>query len=323
MVMYKFAAIIFFLFLLSCENEIRVNMDNNGLPVAWCILNMDDSLQQVRLAKSFFPDADYLTRDHLTLEQWNEPVEIYLEEWTNPRQPVIYNFYPSDTIRQDTGFFANPSFQLYETSLKPVPNTLYYLYLWFPERNYYAFASTMTVDQPGILNPASIPGRVITFSGMDDFIVELRTPKNSEYHQFGFVLTIEEHVNGGFSLDHFHFGGQAYEQNSGQTLLYLLNSDRFYRELLNHYDTLSGSDYRYINGLEFAVSSYGSELRLYNQLYDNGSQPWEIQTYSSFKNGFGLFSSVARSRLTNLELSDLTYEILTQDPRYKHLKFVR
>jgi len=64
-------------------------------------------------------------------------------------------------------------------------------------------------------------------------------------------------------------------------------------------------------------------MRLYNQLFNNGSQPWETQTYSSFVNGMGLFSSVAHDRLTNLELSKLTLDIITKDSRYTHMKFIR
>ncbi|MFA6127511.1 MAG: hypothetical protein WC699_09410 [Bacteroidales bacterium] len=319
----KVLIIIFLIVFTSCGNDLTVNMDNEGLPVAYCILDLDDSIQQVRLAKSFFPGKDYRLADHMTLDQWDEPVEIYIEEWANPDQPVIYDFHLADTIRQDTGFFENPSFKLYETCLKPLSNTLYYIYLWFPERSYYAFAATRTASHSEVLNPAAIPGRTVTFSDMDDFIVELRPGLNTEYHQFSFVLTVEEQVGTTFNLGYFNFGGQAYEENTGQILNSQLNSDRFYQNILSRYPPLTGNDYRRITGLEFVVFSYGSELRLYNQLYNNGSQPWEIQSYSSFRNGFGLFSSKAESRVINLELSDLTFQILAADPRYKQLKFIR
>jgi hypothetical protein len=311
------------LLLVSCENEVGVNMDNNGLPVAYCILDRNSTVQTVRLAKSFFPETGYTEADHLTLERWDEPVEIYIEEWSQPDKPVSYDFLPVDTIRQDTGYFTNPSFSLFESAFSPLPNVRYILYLSFPERNYHAFASTTVVDMPSILNPAAIPGRKITFSDADDFVVEIRPPANAGYHQFSFILNVEEHVTNQLRVDHFNFGGQIYKENSEQILIYQLSSARFYSDLLARYDTLTGSDFRRINGLEFVVYSYGTEMMLYNQLYNNGSQPWEIQSYSSFKNGFGLFSSVAHSRLTNLELSKLTYQILTGDSRYKHLNFVK
>jgi len=298
-------------------------MVNDGLPFVYCILDMDDSLQQVRLAKSFFPAKGYDTLGHLTIQRWTEPVEIYIEEWTDTENPVVYNFHQADTIRQDTGYFSNPSFTLYQAALKPVPNVKYFLYLYFPTRNMYTYASTLTIEHPEILTPAAIPGRKITFSDMDDFIVELRLPPNSGFHQFDFIFTIEEHIGSELKIDYFNFGGQTYEANNSQLLLYLLNSSRFYSDLLNRYDTLSGSDYRRITGLEFSTYSYGDEMRLYNQLYNNGSQPWEIQSYSSFKNGFGIFSSKSNKRITNLELSDLTYRLLTSDSRYAHMKFIR
>jgi hypothetical protein len=321
--MKKVALLVGLLVLISCENDIRVNMDDKPVPVTYCILDTEDSVQFVRLARSFIPEAGYSDLDHLELQHWNEPVEIYLEEWAGQDQPVIYDFHRTDTIRQDTGYFANPSFDLYRASMKPLPGVEYYLYLWFPERQYYSYASTLAVGNPVVLNPAAIPGRKVTFSEMDDFIVEFRPPQNSGFHQFSFILTLEEHIGTGFNLDYFRFGAQTYEDNNGEVILSLLNSNRFYANLLQRYDTLRGNDYRRITGLEFVLYSYGKELRLYNQLYNNGSQPWEIQSYSSFRNGFGLFSSISHTRVTNLELSDLTYQTLAGDSRYKHMKLVR
>ncbi len=321
--MDKVWSILLLLLLCSCKNELNVNLDNDGLPVTYCVLDVDDTVQQLRLAKSFFPESGELQQDHMTIKRWEEPVEIYIEEWKDNDHPAVYDFYPADTIRQDTGFFNNPSFSLYQTAFKPLPNTLYYIYLIFPERNYFSFASTVTVDHTEILNPAAIPGRKVTFSDLDDFIVELRPPPNAEFHQFSFLLTVEEYLSTGFNLDYFNFGGQVYEENRGQILNHLLNSDRFYLDLIDRYDELSGDEYRRITGLEFVVYSYGTELRLYNRLYNNGAQPWEIQSYSSFKNGFGLFSSKSKSRTANLEFSNLTWDLLTGDSRYKPLKFIK
>ena len=41
--------------LFSCENELDIDMDIDGVPVVYCVLDMDDTSQVVRLAKSFFP----------------------------------------------------------------------------------------------------------------------------------------------------------------------------------------------------------------------------------------------------------------------------
>lgn len=319
----RIIGIILLLLLISCSNEVLVNMDNEGVPVVYCILDMDDSVQEVRLAKSFLPDEQNPIQKGMSMARWDEPVEIYLEEWIDQTKPVIYEFNPINSVHQDTGFFATPSFQLYQASLKPVEHAVYYLYLWFPERNYYAYASTQAIAHTEIISPAAIPGRKVTFSDIDNFTVEIKPNGNSEYHQFDFQLEIEEHAGNETVMSDFYFGGQQNQEYDGQTMSITLNSRRFYMELLNRYDTLSGSAYRSINGLEFLVYSYGPEMRLYNLLYDNGLQPWEIQSYSSFKNGFGLFSSKATSRVPNLELSSLTYDILTGDSRYKHLKFVR
>jgi hypothetical protein len=311
------------LLLLSCENEVRINRNDPPVPVAYCILDLDDSVQFVRLARSFLPDSGSTAQEHPTLENWNEPVEIYMEEWVDAGNPKLYDFTPVDTVRQDTGFFSRPSFSLYQSEFRPLPGVTYYLYLWFPDRGYHAFATTTTVEKPQLINPVAVPGRKITFSDPDDFIVEFRSPAHSGYHQFSFILTIEETLNRGFDLNYFEFGSQSVTDNSDEVVVALLNSARFYDNLLQRYDTLGTGEFRRITGTEFVLCSYGNELRLYNQLYNNGAQPWEIQSYSSFRNGFGLFSSRARARVANLELSDLTWQILTSDARYTHLKFVR
>lgn len=311
------------LIMISCDNEININMDNEGLPVVYCILDVDQTVQYVRLAKSFFPEEGYWKEDHLTIDRWDEPVDIYIEEWKTTDGPVIYPFKPTTSVVQDTGYFSAPSFDLYESAFKPDTNTLYYLYLWFPEQKRYAYASTLTVGHPDIIDPMPIPGRTITFSDLDDYIVQFKTPVNSGYHPFSFTFNIEEWLAEGFRTDHFDYGGNVFELIGNQVVVYLMNSDNFYRNLMERYDTLTGGQYRRIASLEFRIRSFGKEVAIYNNLFNNGFQPWEIQTYSSFRNGFGLFSSVAQVRVTNLELSDLTYQTLIQDPRYKHMKFVR
>ncbi len=228
-----------------------------------------------------------------------------------------------DRVRQDTGYFNTPSFQLYEAVFEPFPNTEYILYLYFPERDYYCYARTLTVDHPNIMDPAYIPGRGVTFSDLDDYVVTFRPSENSEFHQYSFILKIEEHKDSEFNIDYFDFGSSVYEYNSKQIISSRLSSARFYKNLLERYQGLNEGDFRKIISLEFIIYSYGREMRFYNQLYNNGSQPWEAQTYSSFVNGQGIFSSVAHDRLTNLELSKLTLDLLTQDPRYEHMKFVR
>lgn len=309
--------------LFSCENELEINMDIDGVPVVYCVLDMDDTSQVVRLAKSFFPEKDYWKYDQLEIETWNEPVDIYIEEWSNGGRPNIYDFAKINRVRQDTGFFGVPSFLLFEAIFKPLPDTEYFLYLYFPERNYYAYARTKTVDHPDILDPAYIPGRAVTFSDMDDYVVQFRPSQNSEFHQFSFILKIDEHSGNGFNVDYFDFGSATYESNTTQIITSRLSSARFYKNLMERYDSLGEGDYRRISSLEFIIYSFGREMRLYNQLYDNGTQPWETQTYSSFVNGMGIFSSVAHDRLTNLKLSKLTLDILTKDSRYEHMKFIR
>ena len=309
--------------LFSCENELDINMDIDGVPVVYCVLDMDDTSQVVRLAKSFFPEKDYWKYDHLEVERWDEPVEIYIEEWSDPNVATIYQFNELNRVRQDTGYFNSPSFQLYETIFTPLPNTEYILYLYFPQRNVYTYARTLTVDHPNIMDPAYIPGRGVTFSDLDDYVVQFRPSANSEFHQFSFIMSVEEHRASEFSVDYFDFGSSAFESNTDQIITRRLSSARFYKNLLEKYPALNEGDFRKVTSLEFIIASFGREMRLYNQLYSNGSQPWEIQTYTSFVNGQGLFSSVAHDRLTNLELSKLTLDILTEDPRYEHMKFIR
>jgi hypothetical protein len=321
--MKRYLLPVMLLALSACSNELRVNMDTGSLPVVYCILNLDDSVQFVRLAKSFFPEPGYGAEPHLDVQRWEGPVEIYLEEWKDPLAPEIHEFYPSDTIRQDTGYFNRPSFRLFESSFRPAPDTPCYLYVFFPGSDLHTWAYARTVGHPVVVTPDEIPGRRITFSDKDNFTVQIRPPVNSGYHSFSFYFTVEEHLADGLNVDYFPFGASAYNESSGQLLVYQLNSNRFYSDLLERYAPLDGDSYRQITGLEFIDYSFGIEMKLYNQLYRNGTQPWEIQTYSSFSNGFGLFSSVARSRITNLELSALTLDILTTDPRYKSLKFIR
>lgn len=283
--------------LFSCESDFNPNTLSEPIPVVYCLLDLNDSIQEVRLAKTFSPDRESLEQLPIKLDKWDEFTNVYIEEYCQGEESNIYFFtLRTQAISQDSGLFRSPSFQIYESAFNPKPDTRYNLYVFLEKSGIHCYATTRTVNAPRIIDPAPIPGRKVSFSPYDDYQILFYPPKNSGYHECFFQF-------GGWT-----FGRQLTQEPKEQGTFVNLSSERFFKTL-----PASGAFSR----SEFHLISYGQEMGLYNQLFRQTNEPWENQSYSSFQNGIGLFSSRIHQRLSNLMISDVTLRLIQEDFQFE------
>ncbi|MCK5820982.1 MAG: DUF4249 family protein [Bacteroidales bacterium] len=283
--------------LFSCESDFNPNTTSEPIPVVYCLLDLNDSIQEVRLAKTFSPDRNALEQLPIKLEGWHEPANIYVEEYISGEEFNTYFFtLRTQVISQDSGLFQSPSFQIYESTFKPKPDTHYNLYVFLEDSDIHCYATTKTISAPRVIDPASIPGRKISFSQYDDYLIHFYPPKNSAYHECY------------FQFDNWTFGRQLTQEPKEQGTFVNLSSERFFKTL-----PPSGTFER----SEFHIISYGQEMGLYNHLFLQTNEPWENQSYSSFLNGIGLFSSRIHQRISNLATSDVTLKLIQEGYQFE------
>lgn len=285
--------IVFTVLFLACESEFDPNTNTEAIPVVYCLLDLNDSIQEVRLSKTFSPNSGTFDQSKIELELWDESADIYVEEENTLGESNIYFFSPStQSAAQDTGIFESPSFELFTSTFKPKPNTVYHLYVFLKESGIHCFANTTTVSSPRIIDPAPIPGRKISFSQYDDYQIHFYPSKNSAYHELY------------FQFDSWNFEKIVFQEPKDQATFVSFSSERFFNQIPSNGD---------FENSEFHLISYGQEMAFYINLFRNNGGPWENQTYSSFLNGVGLFSSRIHQRISNLKLSPITLELLQND----------
>jgi len=79
---------------------------------------------------------------------------------------------------------------------------------------------------------------------------------------------------------------------------------------------------RELIGMEFTLVAGGQELGM--SLRTTDIRDFTLDNdFTNVDNGIGLFSSIARTWVTNLKFSDLTYEAIANDSALKPLNFKR
>lgn len=287
----------------ACQvNFDPADRESNPLPVVYCLLDLNDSIQYVRLSGTFIPEEAGLAEPPYTTETWNEDILIYLEEMKEDQSQQIYFFEPSENdAHQDSGLFQTPSFRLYEARLTPQPETVYRLYVFLNESQLHCFSETRTVGMPRIADPSRIPGRQVSFSAYDDYKVHYYTPANSAFQVAWFSF-------GDWSFSKSQYGSA---QEDGRFIT--LSSERFFKEL--HPD----ADFSYP---EFHLLCYGEELAIYNQLEAGAEGLFTPLNFNSIINGTGLFSSKIQVSISNLELSEITRNLISNNFQLTGNRFI-
>jgi len=283
----------FLLFSWACTTEFNPYSEQKSQAVTYCILDLNDSLQTLRLSRTFTINKDYINQESKSIESWNEEAEIYIEENPGRADSRIYYFHlKEDFNQQDSGYFTPTTFQIYESQFLPKPETQYSLYVFIKSEGIHCYATTSTVGVPVVNDPLPIPGREISFSQFDDYLVHFYPPVNSSYHDCY------------FEFDQWIFGRSVIKGPQENGVFLNLSSERFFRDI---------SALASITRTSFHIYSYGEELALYNNLYSESLNPWEVQSYSTFQNGVGLFSSKYHHWIPNLEISEITQELINQE----------
>lgn len=292
--MKQFTAILLLLVVAGCQAEFDpADRLAKPTPVVYCILNLNDSVQSVRLSGTFVPKTNELAHPPYNPNNWKEETEIYLEEISPKEEPVIYYFQETEPqVNQDSGLFQSPSFTMYQAFLRPKPETLYRLYVFLKETGTHCFSETTTVGIPVIVDPARIPGRELSFSAYDDYLVHFYTPANSAFQVASFAF-------GEWNFFRNYYGST---QEGGRFLAF--SSERFFAELNQHADFSSP---------EFSLTCYGEEVALYNQVFAGSPDIFTPLNFNSITNGAGLFSSSIQVKVSNLTVSNRTLELIDQD----------
>lgn len=320
-----FAGLASCLLLLSCNNEFDLETRGDPVPVVYCLLNPDGHVQYVRLGRSFLPDPKNPEAPPVADSTiWNLPVEVYMEEWIAGRPARTIFFEPIEAPVKDTGFFPTEGLRVYSAHFSPTILTTYRLYVHFPDDQRILSATTNVPGWPIIYDPMEIPGRRINFQSGLSYTIRWLSAENAGIYQGFFDLYYEEDFEGNQELHQITISSDPalYLASSNEDLQRTLNGERFFDQILRDVPVREGAVRRVVN-LRFRFYTGGEELGLY---VSPELQPTTIANnlnlYTNFDNGIGLFSTLQVTYVNNLQLSSTTLDQLANGSQTGHLGFV-
>ncbi len=307
----------------ACGNEVDIYTLGEPTPVVYCLLDPGSASQYVRIGRSYqgdsslilhTPDADSLT--------WDTPVEVYIEEYSANNLIQTYRFNPDLTLSKDSGFFDQSALRIYSAIFKPVPGNQYQLYAYFPDLNKMVSGRTTSHGVPQIVDPAPIPLRKINFEAGQPFMIRWYPGEYSGVYESIFRIHYQDSSASGnqFKSADYSSGG-IYDLRTNQLLDHVMGGQRFFKDMAEQIPVIQDVS-RKIISLEFIMISGGLDLSfLYKSSIESGTNFTNFGDYTNLVNGIGIFSSRNVSRVSNLELSNVTIDELAHGALTVKLNF--
>ena len=311
------------LFLQSCEEDIQLYSSPEFVPVVYCLLNPQDSIQTVRVSRVF--------QNRNQLSDWEQTYNRYLSDSTNRiyiesiaenGDRTIIDFSYSQPFRtcNDTLFTCT---DLYTCKLKPSHLIDYSLFVFFPETKTMASGKIKPVAPVQLIDPAIVPGRKMVIDPSQAYVIRWLGSLGVAYYQGIFHINYlekkaDEIVSKTISMPlnailQYPDEGVFSQNVSGTTLL---------RTLVDSIPVLDSVSRKIIN-FDFTFIYGGTELALFS---NSGINPLglsdRVSDFSNLDNARGVFSSISRLHVYGIPLSDQSIDTISMNPLTKNLNFI-
>ena len=122
-------AISIFCCLFSCQKEFTVTSEKQESYAVYCILNLKDSAQYVRINRIFLSSDDpaqyFQAPDSVNIH--TEDFEVSLQPFTEGNPENIILLHPSEDHQKEDGLFSTLNYKTFKTSQYLLPNRIYQL----------------------------------------------------------------------------------------------------------------------------------------------------------------------------------------------------
>jgi len=306
----------------QCAEEIDLEGDLKSVPVVYCLLDLNSDNQLVRISRTWLPDPENPVlppaADSLII---SEPAEVYIEKWVENVPAGTYLF-TKTTLAKDSGYFPGKGQDVYLANFKPDTSLRYVLYVYFPGLKKVLSAETVTTKFPIPEDPRGDLPREITITRDRGYTTRWFSVQNAGCYQGIFTLNYLEKISESYA---FHQISWPFDNviidRTDELIAQELNPDRFFNVLIQNIP-INPDAQRELIGMEFTLIAGGQELGI--SLRTSDIRDFALDNdFTNVDNGIGLFSSIARTRVTNLKFSDLTFEAIASDSALIPLNFRR
>ncbi|MCX6227295.1 MAG: hypothetical protein NTV01_21545 [Bacteroidia bacterium] len=308
----------------SCEENVQVFAPTEFIPVVYCLLNPEDTVQSVRVSRVF--------QDKRSRSEWDNEYDQYLADTLNriyietidiSGAHVTTHFKWIEQIRPaNDSVFARTD--LFTSKLMPSYSTVYQLYVYYPEIKKMVSGIITTLTRIQLVDPAIVPGRKMVIAPTQPYELRWYSFGESQYFQ-GIVDVnyLEEEID------------QIVAKSIRMTLRPVLESrndvinsqninGRQFLMTLRDQIPVQADVRRKMADLDFTFYFGGPELALF---VNSGLNPkgavGQVVDFTNLDNARGLFSSISSIRIPGVPLAEQTIDTIALHELTRNLNFLR
>jgi len=306
---------------LSCETGIDVIDDSGAVPIVYCILNQDDSVQHLRISRSYLSTNGLIppgSSDSLTI-----PGEVNLSiEVVENKQVTDHYLFEPISIQKDSGFFPSDVNGIYQGIFSIKENTLYRLIVEIQEWDYVSYSSFVTVGDFQLVDPSYPEVRDIHMLEDHNPVIHWTRSLNAAVYQVGIRVhyqeMIAEQIDSKSLL--FLFTTTFYRDDPGSFYSYSINSNQFYKRMAESI-RIDPAYLRKITGIDICVIAGSESVGVYMTTQES-QDPFQVFDYTNMINGLGIFGSCKTIEARGFKLDDQSLDSLAYGKMTKSLNFL-
>ena len=313
----KYLFVILLSLLFACEPEVDAIYEAPTIPVVYCLLCEQDSLNNsLILTKTIAGQRDAGKMSKILDSLYFKEAEVWLEYGREPDIQVI-NLQRTLSYNKEPGFFASPDQIVYHiTDTLPPAGSLIKLIVKVPDLPI-AFSEIRLLRPPNVVFKQYSKKIRIYYDKSWDISVGRNqwqeTTLNIKYvekfkneTQDTCLITIDKNNSPGFA---------------GKSSGYSITGEMFKNFIVNNIIPDSTVISRKIDLIKLTVYRGDIHFKSYIDWKLFANDYYAISGYSNIENGIGLFASRSYTIRDSLELDYVSLSWMLKDPRLKKLKF--
>jgi len=310
--------------LAACTTEIDLIVPGDPLPVVYCLLDPEDSVQYVRLGSTYaVRPGDTVFKPDQQKILINEEILVYMTAEYSDRQQQVFYASPVSTIPKDSGWFPASVNQMYAIPCIIRPNTRYSLYIHFTGSNRIIHGETVSMGSLfTVIDPDIVPGREATLIPGIDFFVRFPPVAHGSVFQSKMTFRYAD-IKAGQWTSRSLILPQKFVYEYDTTVSYAeqrISGERFLIDVSRALKA-DPETRRVPLGLDFHISCGGDDLALKISA-ENNTQSFSILEVNSFDNAIGVFSCLSHKYVKDVPLSRFTLDTLALGPLTRNLGFL-
>jgi len=306
----------------ACSTDFEVNEPGKEIDVIYGLLDLNDSVQYVRVNKAFLN-----TKDQTVYELAKDPNYIYhqdtllvelIENGTNNIRLIKTN-----NSSKDTGIFASPAQTLYRTPFGTIlnENSTYILSVKNTNTGVIATGKTSVVGRTNPIYPKPESSITLSADPKINFPINFQTGKSGYFYDTDLILRYTRISKTDTSIrttDSIIWNWQRYQfansNQGGEEIRNNLKYDQLVELILNTLKTNPAEKIR-LDYIRLNIAGGSQDLYTYIQLYSPATGIVQKRSdYTNISNGYGIYSSRNRTSY-KFFLNTISKRLFARDSR--------